>query len=55
MGKLDGKIALITGGTSGIGEAFCTLFASEGAHVIVVGRDENRGSSVVNKITMGGV
>ena len=47
MGKLDGKIALITGATSGIGEAFACSFAKEGANVIVVGRNKDRGKKVV--------
>lgn len=50
MGKLDGKVALVTGGTSGMGEAFCKLFAQEGAHVIVVGRNEERGKYVTREI-----
>jgi NAD(P)-dependent dehydrogenase (short-subunit alcohol dehydrogenase family) len=40
MGKLAGKVALITGGTSGIGLATATLFKQEGARIIVTGRDE---------------
>ena len=38
MGKLDGKIALVTGGTSGIGLAAARALAKEGAHVYITGR-----------------
>jgi NAD(P)-dependent dehydrogenase (short-subunit alcohol dehydrogenase family) len=38
MGKLDGKTAIVTGGTSGIGLATAQRFASEGAHVFITGR-----------------
>lgn len=40
MGKLDGKVALVTGSGSGIGAAMVALFASEGAHVVVSGDRE---------------
>ena len=50
MGKLDGKVALITGSTSGMGRDTAYLFAKEGAKVVVTGRNESRAKAVVDKI-----
>ncbi len=42
MGRLDGKVAIVTGGARGMGEAEARLFAAEGAHVVVADvRDED--------------
>ena len=52
--RLAGKVALITGGTSGIGRATAALFAREGARVALTGRDEVRGRVVLHEVKSAG-
>ncbi len=52
--RLAGKVAIITGGTSGIGRATALLFAQEGARAAITGRSDARGQEVVAEIQQSG-
>lgn len=50
MGQLEGKVALVTGATSGIGATCAEVFAKNGAFVVIVGRNKERGKVLENKL-----
>ena len=52
--RLKDQVAIITGGTSGIGEATAILFAREGAKLAITGRNQQRGNTVVERIKQHG-
>ena len=52
--KLEGRVALITGGSSGIGRATAILLAREGAAVVLTGRNQERGEEVAKAINNDG-
>lgn len=54
MASLDGKVAIVTGGASGIGLAVAQLYAREGAKVVVSDLDDERGQQAVGSIQEGG-
>jgi NAD(P)-dependent dehydrogenase (short-subunit alcohol dehydrogenase family) len=54
MGELDGRVAVISGGTRGIGRAIAEAFLRDGAKVVISGRDEEKGAGAIAELNAGG-
>jgi NAD(P)-dependent dehydrogenase (short-subunit alcohol dehydrogenase family) len=52
-GRLEGKVAIITGATSGIGEATARRFAAEGARLVIAGRTVDKGEALARELGEG--
>jgi NAD(P)-dependent dehydrogenase (short-subunit alcohol dehydrogenase family) len=50
MGRLDGRVALVTGGASGLGEATVRRFVAEGASVVIADLQHDRGAHLAGEL-----
>ena len=50
--RLEGKVAIVTGGTQGIGQAISLRFASEGAKVAIANRNSERGKKLWRRLIL---